>query len=52
MSYLLSRLLPPLDDVPPPELEADLLGGAEDDLEEEEVGGVAVDDGRIECHQI
>lgn len=45
VSYLLSRLLPPLDDVPPPEL--DLLGGAEDDLEAEEVGGGVAVDGDI-----
>ena len=42
MSYRLSRLLPPFDDVAAaaaPELEADLRGGAEDDLED--VGCVA-----------
>ena len=45
MSYRLSRLLPPfVDDVvaAAPELEADLRGGADDDLDG--VGGVAAEE--------
>ena len=47
MSYRLSRLLPPFDVVAAaaPELEDDLRGGAEDDLEDD-VGGVAAEVGR------
>ena len=42
MSYRLSRLLPPFEEVAAaiPELEVDLRGGAEDDLDDD-VGGVA-----------
>ena len=41
-SYRLSRLLPPFEEVAAaiPELEVDLRGGAEDDLDDD-VGGVA-----------
>ena len=43
-SYRLSRLLPPFDEVAAavPELDVDLRGGAEDDLDD--VGGVATEE--------